>query len=139
MPLREKGMELEDGARLKFFASQFPLRMIPPFIWHWCWVRRFILPFDERCTVSMDDLESPAPVMVNGRDARVHQSELLPELRGVSSASEEWQQFLRHVWWFRRLLFGSEYVRLVRLPGGAWSVTAARGRTSYELLREGVP
>ena len=136
LPLREKGMELEDGARLKFFASQFPLRMIPPFIWHWCWVRRFILPFDERCTVCMDDLESSAPVMVNGRDARVHQSELLPELRGVSSASEEWQQFLCHVWWVRRLLFGSEYVRLVRVAGGAWSVTAARGRTSYELLRE---
>ena len=81
---RERGIKLDDA---------YPTRVIPAIVWHWYWVRRFLLPFEGRCPTGMADLNlSGTPVMVNRVDARVRQEELLEELRGITDDFKEWQR-----------------------------------------------
>ena len=76
-----RGIELDDGARLKSLLARYPVGVMPAIVFHWYLMERFVLPFDGRCCTNVADLNlSGVPVRVNGVDARVKQEKVLEEL-----------------------------------------------------------
>jgi hypothetical protein len=62
-----RGIELDDGARLKSLLARYPVRVMPAIVFHWYLMERFVLLFDGRCFTNVADLNLIGiAVIVNG-------------------------------------------------------------------------